>query len=148
MYILNNNVIVYMLIYSTVSVKRQMTKKWHRQSTQIDDKWFISSLCLQTHNLGRIEYYSIIMLIIHVINILPLLLKNVETCRFCFSISENIQLSSQKQMFHSLEWYIIQNMNKTLKHVIYIFIVKFMQEKYHSGEVTFSLFDFRRKRYE
>ncbi len=37
-------------------------------------------------------------------------------------------------------------MNKI--HVIHMFIVKFMQENYHSGYVTFSLFDFRIHRYE
>ncbi len=28
-------------------------------------------------------------------------------------------------------------MNRKLEHVIYMFIVKFMQENYHSGDVTF-----------
>ncbi len=41
MYILHKHVSLYMLIYSTESVKSQITKKWCRQSTQIDDKWLI-----------------------------------------------------------------------------------------------------------
>ncbi len=33
-------------------------------------------------------------------------------------------------------------MNTKLEHVIDVFIVKFMQENYYSGDVIFSLFDF------
>ncbi len=39
-------------------------------------------------------------------------------------------------------------MNKKIELVIHMFIVKFMQENYHSDDVTFSLFDFRRQGYE
>ncbi len=31
------------------------------------------------------------------------------------------------------------NMNKKLEHVIHIFIIRFMQDNYHSGDVIFSL---------
>ncbi len=34
-----------------------------------------------------------------------------------------------------------------IEHVIHIFIVKFMQENYLSGDFTFWLFDFRRQWY-
>ncbi len=37
------------------------------------------------------------------------------------------------------------NMNMFLEHVIHMFIARFMQENYHSGDVIFSLFDFRRQ---
>ncbi len=30
-------------------------------------------------------------------------------------------------------------MNKTIEHVIHVFIVKFIQENYHPGDITFSL---------
>ncbi len=37
------------------------------------------------------------------------------------------------------------NMNKKSEHGIQIFIVKFMQKNYHSGNITFISLDFRDK---
>ncbi len=34
------------------------------------------------------------------------------------------------------------NTNKTLEHIIHMYIVRFMQENYPSGDVIFPLFDF------
>ncbi len=39
-------------------------------------------------------------------------------------------------------------MKKKIEHVIHVFIVKFMQENYHSGDVIFSLFAFGTQRDE
>ncbi len=91
MYILDKHVILYLLIYSTVSVKSQITKILCHQSTLIDNKLMISSLMMiHKHSLGRIYYYGVhlnffdmmnilqLSFLIYVMNILQLLLINVE----------------------------------------------------------------------
>ncbi len=78
-----------MLIYSTICVNSQITKDDVAKShILIINDWYH----LQTLTLGRIYYYSLHLKTIHVMNMFQPLLASVESCAYCFSILEHIQL--------------------------------------------------------
>ncbi len=52
---------------------------------------------------------------------------------------ENVDIYGYKSRYIKVFY---SNMNKKIQHIIHMFIIKFMQENYHCGYITFSLMDF------